>query len=114
MPNDELYGIPSLKLRWWADARLAGSVSRQIFWPVPNVDSELVYFEKANTEGDRHRTFELIDTSFATRRKTLAASLKSSFSYPVSQALEKIGIRADARPEQLSLSDFMNLARLEK
>ena len=113
-PNDELYGIPSLKLRWWAEARLAGGVSRQIFWPVPNVDSELVYFEKVNTAGDRGRTFELIDRSFATRRKTLAASLKSSFSYPVSQALEKVGIRPDARPEQLSLGDFINLARLEK
>ena len=113
-PNDELYGIPSLKLRWWAEARLAGGVSRQIFWPVPNVDSELVYFEKVNTAGDRDRTFELIDRSFATRRKTLAASLKSSFSYPVSQALEKVGIRPDARPEQLGLSDFINLARLEK
>lgn len=113
-PNEELYGIPSLKLRWWAEARLAGGVSRQIFWPVPNVDSELVYFEKVDTQGDRERTFELIDRSFATRRKTLAASLKSSFSYPVSQALQKVGIRPDARPEQLSLSDFINLARLEK
>ena len=113
-PNDEEYGIPSLKLAWWADARLAGGVSRRIFWPVPNVDSELVYFERKQTLGDRTRTFELIDRSFGTRRKTLAASLKSSFSYPVAEALAEAGLSNNARPEQLGLNDFLNLARLEK
>ena len=113
-PRDDEYGIPSLKLAWWANAKLAGGVSRQIFWPVPNVDSELVYFERVETTGDRERTFELIDTSFGTRRKSLAASLKASFSYPVVEALEKAGIQPNARPEELSLAQFLNLARLEK
>jgi len=112
--GDELYGIPSLKLRWWADARLAGMVSRKIFWPVPNVDSELVYFQRAENHGDRARVFELVDKSFATRRKSLAASLKESFHRPVSEVLEGTGISPTARPEQLSLSDFQILARLEK
>ena len=112
--GEELYGIPSLKLRWWADARLAGTVSRKIFWPVPNVDSELVYFERAENQGDRARVFELVDKSFATRRKSLAASLKESFHKPVADALEGSGISPAARPEQLSLSDFQILARLEK
>lgn len=113
-PNADEYGIPSLKLAWWANARLAGGVSRQIFWPVPNVDSELVYFERVETEGNRERTFELIDKSFGTRRKSLAASLKTSFSYPVTIALEKAGISPNARPEQLSIAEFINLAKLEK
>ena len=113
-PGDDEYGIPSLKLAWWSNAKLAGGVSRQIFWPVPNVDSELVYFERVETEGDRQRTFELIDTSFGTRRKSLAASLKSSFSYPVVEALGKADIQPNARPEELSLAQFRNLARLEK
>ena len=113
-PGSEEYGIPSLKLAWWANAKLAGSVSRQIFWPVPNVDSELVYFERVETEGDRARVFELVDRSFSTRRKTLAASLKSSFSYPVAEALEKAGIATNSRPEQLGIDEFRNLARLEK
>ena len=112
--NQDEYGIPSLKLAWWADAKLAGGVSRQIFWPVPNVDSELVYFERKQTSGDKARTFELIDKSFATRRKTMAASLRSSFSYPVTEALALAGIASNARPEQLQLDDFLNLARLEK
>lgn len=113
-PGQDEYGIPSLKLAWWAEARLAGGVSRQIFWPVPNVDSELVYFERRQTDGDRERTFELIDKSFGTRRKTLASSLKSSFSYPVTEALTEAGIEHNSRPEQLGINDFLNLARLEK
>ena len=30
--------MPSVKAAWYGDVRLAGTVSRSIFWPVPNVD----------------------------------------------------------------------------
>ena len=38
-PGSKTYGVPSLKAAWYADVRLAGTVSRSVFWPVPNVDS---------------------------------------------------------------------------
>ena len=41
-PGSRTYGVPSVKAAWYADVRLAGSVSRSVFWPVPNVDSGLV------------------------------------------------------------------------
>jgi 16S rRNA (adenine1518-N6/adenine1519-N6)-dimethyltransferase len=43
-PNSKTYGSPSVKATWWADLTSAGTVSRSIFWPVPNVDSSLVRF----------------------------------------------------------------------
>ena len=48
-PNSKEYGIPSVKAAWWADVTGAGSVSRNIFWPQPNVDSKLVSFTRRQT-----------------------------------------------------------------
>src|SRR6185503_13167154 len=41
-PGSRTYGIPSVKAAWFAEVRRAGSVSRNVFWPAPNVDSGLV------------------------------------------------------------------------
>ena len=45
-PGSKIYGAPSVKAAWYGPWRLAGTVSRQVFWPVPNVDSVLVAFER--------------------------------------------------------------------
>ena len=54
-PGSRTYGVPSVKAAWYADVRLAGSVSRSVFWPVPNVDSGLVDADPPRAAGhDRH------------------------------------------------------------
>ena len=45
-PGSRVYGVPSVKLAWYADSRRAGPVPRTVFWPVPNVDSGLVAFTR--------------------------------------------------------------------
>ena len=45
-PGSRVYGVPSVKLAWYASARRAGAVARSVFWPVPNVDSGLVAFTR--------------------------------------------------------------------
>jgi 16S rRNA (adenine1518-N6/adenine1519-N6)-dimethyltransferase len=45
-PGSRTYGIPSVKVAWYGRARRAGTVSRTVFWPVPNVDSALVAFAR--------------------------------------------------------------------
>ena len=40
-PGSKIYGVPSVKLAWWADAEIASSISQEVFWPVPRVDSLL-------------------------------------------------------------------------
>ncbi|MBA3782029.1 MAG: 16S rRNA (adenine(1518)-N(6)/adenine(1519)-N(6))-dimethyltransferase RsmA, partial [Nocardioides sp.] len=41
-PGSKIYGVPSVKAAWFADVRRAGAVGRNVFWPMPNVDSGLV------------------------------------------------------------------------
>ena len=77
-PGNKIYGTPSVKAKWWADMSIAGNVSREVFWPVPNVDSLLVGFQRGESPGDealRVKTFTLIDAAFSQRRKMLRSAL---------------------------------------
>ncbi len=117
-PGSKVYGVPSVKLRWWADASVASSISREVFWPVPRVDSLLLSFARrshpaANDEALRKRTFELIDTAFAQRRKMLRSALATFLgsSEQASARLMELGIDPTARAENLTLDDFIVIAR---
>ena len=117
-PGSKVYGVPSVKLRWWADASVASSISREVFWPVPRVDSLLLSFARrshpaANDEALRKRTFELIDTAFAQRRKMLRSALATFLgsSEKASARLMELGIDPTARAENLTLDDFIVIAR---
>ena len=54
-PGSRAYGVPSAKLAWYAAARRAGPVPRTVFWPVPNVDSGLLAFERRDPPPGRPR-----------------------------------------------------------
>ncbi|MEI6649646.1 MAG: 16S rRNA (adenine(1518)-N(6)/adenine(1519)-N(6))-dimethyltransferase RsmA [Actinomycetes bacterium] len=114
--NSKTYGSPSVKATWWADMSAAGSVSRSIFWPVPNVDSSLVRFVRHEAAGDeelRKNTFQLIDAAFAQRRKMLRGALSEIFggSTPAAEVLIRAGIDPTLRGEALVLADFLKIAR---
>jgi 16S rRNA (adenine1518-N6/adenine1519-N6)-dimethyltransferase len=115
-PGSKTYGSPSAKLAWYGKATSAGVVSRSIFWPVPNVDSALVYFEKRSTAlptALRAEVFRVIDGAFAQRRKTLRQALSGWAGSPdqAEQILVKAGISPQARGEDLSVDDFIEVAK---
>jgi 16S rRNA (adenine1518-N6/adenine1519-N6)-dimethyltransferase len=117
-PGSKTYGSPSVKLAWYGKATAAGVVSRSIFWPVPNVDSALVYFEKRNTALPtqlRAEVFRVIDGAFAQRRKTLRQALSAWAGSPdlAEQILVKAGVSPQARGEDLSIDEFIEVAKLK-
>lgn len=114
-PNSKTYGSPSVKATWWADLTSAGTVSRSIFWPIPNVDSSLVRFVRYQSAGDealRKATFKIIDAAFAQRRKMMRAALSDlcGGSAAASSIIEASGIDPTIRGEALELRDFMKIA----
>ncbi len=112
-PGSKTYGSPSVKATWWADMSGAGNVARQVFWPIPNVDSSLVRFvrhEAAGDEAQRALTFSVIDAAFAQRRKMLRGALSELFSGEAEAMITKAGIDPTARGETLLLRDFMAIA----
>lgn len=103
------YGIPTLKLAWFGEAKICENVPRSIFWPVPHVDSVLVEFKRKPRGQDlREKTFFLIDKAFSSRRKTL----KNSLSFLDKSLLEQSKIDLSLRPENLSVEDFESIAAL--
>ena len=116
-PNSKEYGIPSVKAAWWADVTGAGSVSRNIFWPQPNVDSKLVSFTRRQTPGDeelRKKVFAIIDLAFAQRRKMLRSALSSIYggSAAAEAVLTSAGIDPTLRGEALDIASFCAIAKL--
>jgi len=118
-PGSRVYGIPSVKLAWFATARRAGSVPRSVFWPVPRVDSGLVAFERhpepagaGRAGARREEVFAVVDAAFAQRRKTLRAALAGWAGSPAAaeQVLREAGIDPGLRGEALGVDGFIAIA----
>lgn len=119
-PGSRTYGGPSVKLAWYGRAVHAGKISRQIFWPVPNVDSalvELVRHERPlGTAAEREAVFTVVDAAFAQRRKTLRAALAgwAGSAARSEQILRAAGIDHSARGETLEIEQFRAIAQAER
>ena len=109
-PGTKTYGIPSVKVAYWAEAEVVGRVPPTVFVPQPRVESALVRLRRLSVppvDSDRERLFRLVEVAFGQRRKMLRRSLASLVD---PAAFERAGVRPDARPEQLSLDDWDRLA----
>jgi 16S rRNA (adenine1518-N6/adenine1519-N6)-dimethyltransferase len=116
-PGSRSYGVPSVKLAWWAAARPAGRVPRSVFWPVPHVDSALVAaVRRPPPAGERSAVFAAVDAAFATRRKTLRAALAgwAGGAARAEELLRAAGLDPSLRGEQLSVTDFARLAAVAR
>jgi 16S rRNA (adenine1518-N6/adenine1519-N6)-dimethyltransferase len=114
-PGSKAYGVPSVKAAWYAAVRLAGTVPRSVFWPVPNVDSGLVSLERRaapRTTASRADTFACVDAAFAQRRKTLRAALAGWAGSPAraEECLRAAGVDPRTRGEQLGVEAFAAIA----
>ncbi len=117
-PGSKVYGAPSVKAAWYGSWRLAGHISRQVFWPVPGVDSVLVAFERdVQPRGDeelRLATFRIVDAAFQQRRKMLRQALASVLGGTAAEAsalLDRAGVAPTARGEELAVDDFVRIGR---
>lgn len=109
-PGTKTYGTPSVKLAWYGESQKAGLIGRNVFWPAPNVDSALVYFERNNEiredEQEREKVFKIIDAAFQQRRKTLHSALKGIIS---NESYDIAGIDPTRRGETLTCAEFLAL-----
>lgn len=115
-PGGRVYGVPSVKARYFGDVSRAGSVGRNVFWPEPKVESGLVRIDRTDAyprdTATREQVFAVIDAAFAQRRKTLRAALAGWAGSPAQAEvrLRAAGIDPSARGERLDVADFVALA----
>jgi 16S rRNA (adenine1518-N6/adenine1519-N6)-dimethyltransferase len=117
-PGSAAYGVPSVLAQLAADVRVLRPVSRNVFHPIPNVDSVLVGLTRTGPAAPPELR-ALVQAGFAHRRKALARSLALAPGAgrerrdEVRAALEAMGKPADARAETLAPEEWRELhARL--
>lgn len=114
-PGNKTYGVPSVKMAWYAKASRVGTVSPKVFWPVPNVESGLVRIERRDppvTDAPREKVFTVIDAAFAQRRKMLRAALAPLMGSAgaASEIITAAGVDPQARGEVLDVGEFAAVA----
>jgi 16S rRNA (adenine1518-N6/adenine1519-N6)-dimethyltransferase len=110
-PGTKAYGIPSVKVAYWAVASVVGRVGPNVFWPKPKVESALVCIERRPepaTPADPDALFALVRAGFRQRRKMLRGSLAGLVD---AAAFERAAVSAEARAEELSVEDWGRLAQ---
>ena len=114
-PGSRVYGVPSVKARWYGEVSAAGAVGTQVFWPVPHVESGLVRIvrrEPPECRAGREAVFAVVDAAFAQRRKTLRGALAgvAGSASSAEEALRSAGVDPGLRGEALALADFVRIA----
>lgn len=94
------------------------AVSRQVFYPIPDVDSCLLVLEQKNTPHRfKKETLSLIQRIFTQRRKQLGNLIRQEKTRTEElaawvKALEAVGIPLTIRPEGIPLDSWINLDNL--
>ena len=115
--GEEAYGIPSVLAQLSCDVRVERRVSRNVFHPVPNVDSVLLRLERTGPPADP-QVVEMVRAAFAHRRKALARSLDTAgwggedVRSRAREALAELGLATDARAESLTPAQLRELAEM--
>ncbi len=105
-PNSKDYGILAVFSQAVADVDFLFTVPPTVFQPRPKVDSALIRwrFTEARARSIKNEKFfrEIVKQAFGQRRKMLRNSLK--------EFVDKTGFDFTRRPEQLSVSEWIELA----
>src|SRR5690606_13305819 len=103
-PGSKHYGAVTVKIAYWANARIAATVPASVFVPRPNVESALVRIDRREPPTTPPGPlFALVRRAFNQRRKMLRRSLADVVT---AEQFARADVAPDARPEQLDLADW--------
>lgn len=120
-PGTKQYGALTLAIEYQMTAEIAFNVSRRVFVPAPNVDSAIVVLKPRTTPlpvqpFNKQKLFGFIRGCFAHRRKSLWNNLQATVGKQpavkekMQAILTALTISPQARPERLTLEQFIELA----
>jgi 16S rRNA (adenine1518-N6/adenine1519-N6)-dimethyltransferase len=107
-PGSKQYGAVSVKIAYWATAKLVATVPASVFVPRPNVESALVRIDRHEPpDVDPDTLFPLVKQAFGQRRKMLRRSLSGTVT---ADQFADADVSPEARPEELGLDAWCRLA----
>ena len=108
-PGEPAFGLPALKVSYWADAELLGRVPPAAFHPRPRVTSALLRLKRKHKDASAApitAPYALAKKAYVRRRQMIRRSLRGVVP---AEAFWSAGVNPTARPEELSLSDWIRL-----
>ncbi len=111
-PGGRDYGAITVILGLYGSVRKCRDVSRQMFTPMPNVDSAILSIEFQPSDLPIRKISGVVKNCFAMRRKTLANNLMSAYSLSretIEAVLNKCNLAPDVRAEKLNTEQFIAL-----
>ena len=109
------YGALSLEVQYLFDVKQEMNISKNVFYPVPGVDSEVISFVpkvERNKEYEE-KLFSIIKTSFRMRRKTLNNNLKGIYDEKIIDKIYKeMNLNKNIRAEELDLKDYQKMYKI--
>lgn len=112
-PGSRIYGKTSVMVAFYGAATVVAKVSRNAFYPVPNVDSSIVRITRRTVPGVDAQVFKrVVKAAFAQRRKSVRNGLAGVFGSATraEERLRSVDVDPAARPESLSLDDMVRIA----
>ena len=113
-PGSSNYGIPSVKVAYWATGELVAKVPPSVFLPPPRVESALVRLvrhDEPKYDEPIAPVFDLVRAAFRQRRKMLRKSLSGLVT---AEQFEMAGVASDSRPERIGVEQWCALARARR
>ena len=118
-PGNKTYGSLTVFTQYYADASLVTRAPKSVFMPQPKVDSMVVKLDmkKELAQVDEKVFFKLMRGAFTKRRKNILNSLTTDTSLAISKEemkgiLESLNLSTNLRAEDLSYTDYLNIAAL--
>jgi 16S rRNA (adenine1518-N6/adenine1519-N6)-dimethyltransferase len=118
-PGTKEYGSLTVFVRYHCEISSVMRVSKNVFYPVPDVDSEIIALDVRDQPPfevlDEKTFFKVVRSSFAMRRKTLLNTLGNSVDLGwgkdrASEVLSAAGVSAERRGETLGIDEFARIA----
>lgn len=120
-PGTRECGAITYAVNYYSKPKLLFRVNRGSFMPSPNVDSAVIRLDIDSTkklpEAEEQMLFKIIRAGFSQRRKQLVNPLSAELGRSkaeLAETLSSLGIKPTARPEELSLDDYVKLAECVK
>lgn len=108
-PGSKIFGRLAVIAQWICECRICFDLPPSAFMPPPKVSSSVVHFvpKKLDTDAPDFRSVEKVTAAaFGQRRKMIRGSMKD-----YAEGIEALGIDPTLRAENLSVQDFINLAK---
>lgn len=115
LPGTKDYGSFTVLMNYYYDCKYEFKVSRNCFYPSPNVDSAIVSMKRAKRDyglNNEDKFVKFVHSIFENRRKTLINNIMREYHIEkdkIERTIREIGYSIDVRSEKLSINDIVSL-----